>query len=334
MKINYYFSGVEGHGVFSRQDLGRKMIYAGDLMDFGRAKGIKEFDRVTQIRDQAKKKASKIIGDVFASEKKLQQQITDMKEKSLELTDVRKISMEELKKAEENRSDLMATYNVSEDSDEYRDLELLRRERDAIPNTESALTSEEERELERIHEQGISDFQRDMLEQDDISKYYEEKLQSAESGIAGISSSLRQIQIDRLKSHPMLDAQAQAEEVMIQAGKEIMGEFRKEGMDYIEEKLDEVVEKAKEEAEKKEELEEKIEERKEKKEELEEQIQAVKEGVEEKEESIPEPDLPDFDLMTSYNDTKNQADKELERLIENLELIMDDLKGAEIDVNL
>lgn len=331
MKINYYFSGVEGHGVFSRQDSGRKMIYAGDLMDFGRAKGIKEFDRVTQIRDQAKKKASKIIGDVFASEKKLQQQITDMKEKSLELTDVRKMSMEELKKAEENRSDLMASYNVSEDSDEYRDLELLRRERDAIPNTESALTSEEERELARIHEQGISDFQRDMLEQDDISKYYEEKLQSAESGIAGISSSLRQIQIDRLKSHPMLDAQAQAEEVMIQAGKEIMGEFRKEGMDYIEEKLDEVVEKAKEEAEKKEELEEKIEERKEKKEELEEQIQAVKEGVEEKEESIPE---PDFDLMTSYNDTKNQADKELERLIENLELIMDDLKGAEIDVNL
>lgn len=336
MNINRFFSGVAGHGSFNQQDAGRKTIFAGDFLDLGKTKGAGAFDRVSQIREQARKKASKIIGDVFDSEKKLGQQITEMKEKSQELTQIRKESIEELKKAAEKQTSLMEYYGVEEGSEEYKDLELLRRERDAVPYTDSALTPEEERELARIHEQGITAFQRDMLELDGVIGYHEEQLESADSGISSINSSLRQMQIERLKSDPMLEAKNQAEEVMIQASKEILGEFRKEGMEHIEEKLEEVVEKAKEEAEKKEEQEEKLEKSKEKKEELEEQIQAVKDHVSEKEEKMPEPDLDalDLDLMTSYNDTRKQADKELERLIENLELIMDDLKGAEIDVNL
>lgn len=332
MNISRLFSGVADRNSLNQQSTGRKTIFAGEL-GLGQAKGTQQFDRVSQIREQARKKASKILGDVFDSEKKLEQQITEMKEKSGELVSLRRESMEELKKAAQNQTSLMEYYGVEEGSEEYRELELLRRERDAVPHTDSALTYEEEKEIARIHERGVTDFCKDMLELDDTIAYHEGQLQSAESGISGINESLRQMQIERLKSDPMRKAMDQAEEVMQSASKEILGEFRKEGMEHIEEKIEEVVEKAKEEAEKKEEQEEKLKERKEKKEEMEEQIQAVKEHVSEKEESIPEPDL-DLDLITSYNATKNKADKELERLIENLEMIMDDLKGAEIDVNL
>lgn len=336
INLNKLFYNAAAGSQTNSANTGRKTLFAGDLLGFGRNGSAGKFDRVSQIREQARKRASKIIGDVFSAEKELDQQISDMKDKSQELAGIRSESIKELKKVEENKAALMESYGVDKDSEEYKDLELLRRERDAKPFTDSALTPEEERELERIHGQGLTGFQRDMLEQDEFATYHQEQLDRAEQGISGISSSLRNIQIERLKSDPMVDAQSQAEEIMVQASKEIMGEFRKEGMDHIEEKLQEVVEKAKEEAEKKEELEEKLEERKEKKEELEEQIQAVRDKTAQKEESIPKPELEriDLDVMASYNDTKKHADKELERLIENLEMIMDDLKGVEVDVNL
>lgn len=335
IKAGSLFGGVADKSQLGGQNTGRKTIFAGDILGFGRAKGA-GVDRVTQIREQARKKASKILSDVFDAEKGLDQQIADMKEQSQKYVDIRRASIQELKKVEENRQALAEQYGVDTDSDEYRDLELLRRERDAVPGTESALTAEEERELERIHKEGITRYQKEMLEQDDVANYHQEQLDRAEKGISSINSSLRSIQIERLKSDPMLEAQSQAEEVLQQASKEILGEMRKEGMNHIEEKLQEVVEKAKEEAEKKEEQEEKLEKIKEKKEDMEQQIEAVRDKTEQKGESVPEPELDelDLDVMSSYNDTRKHANKELERLIENLEMIMDDLKGAEVDINL
>lgn len=335
IKASSLFGNITDKDQLGSQNTGRKTIFAGELFGKNRTKGAGT-DRVTQIQEQARKKASKILSDVFDAEKELDQQITEMKEKSQELIGVRSESIEELKKAEVNRQALAEQYGVDTDSEEYKDLELLRRERDAIPGTESALTAGEERELERIHKEGLTQYQKQMLEQDDAAQYYQNQLDQAEQGISGISSSLRNIQIELLKSDPMVKAQSQAEEVMIQASKDIISEIRKDGMDHIEEEIQKVVEKAKEEAEKKEEEKEKLEESKEKKEELEQQIEAVRDHASQKEEPIFKPEFEeiDLDVMSSYNDTKKHANKELERLIENLEIIMDDLKGVEVDVNL
>lgn len=335
IKASSLLGGAAENSQMDSQSTKRKTIFAGDILGFGRAKGAGA-DRVTQIREQARKKASKILADVFSAERELDQQIAEMKDKSEEYTGIRSESIQELKKVEENRQALAEQYGVDPDSEEYRDLELLRRERDAVPGTESALTAGEERELERIHKEGVTRYQKEMLEQDDVQTYYQDHLDEAENGISSINSSLRSIQVERLKSDPMLEAQSQAEEVLQQASKEIIGEIYNEGKNHIEEKLQEVVEKAKEEAEKKEEQEEKLEEIKEKKEELEEQIEAVRDETARKEEPVPEPALDelDLDVMSSYNDTRRHANQELERLIENLEMVMDDLKGAEVDVNL
>ncbi len=40
------------------------------------------------------------------------------------------------------------------------------------------------------------------------------------------------------------------------------------------------------------------------------------------------------EVVQVYTGKKSKADQELEKMIENLEVIMEDLKGVEVDVNL
>lgn len=281
IKANSLFNGKAAENDrLKGQATQRKTIFAGDLPGMGQKKGAAGNERVNQIRDAARKKAAKVIGDVFREEKKMDEQITKMQDKSQELMKLRADSIEELKKIEERRAALAETEGVSEDSDLYKDL-------------------------------------------DKAALYHQNNLQQAESGISGIVSSLRDIRIELNKSDPMLKAQGEAEKIMEQAGKEIIGEYRKDGMKHVEEEIQKVVEEAKEKAEEKEEQEEKLEKIKEKKEELEPEKKAEKEP-----EKIDTVDLYD------YADKKKSADKELERLIENLEMILDDLKGVEVDVSL
>lgn len=144
----------------------------------------------------------------------------------------------------------------------------------------------------------LKQVQQDMLEKDEVSQVYLDRIHEAEQGIASINSSLRGIQIERLKKHPMIDAQKNAQDILMQASKEIIGELRNEAVDHIQEKLDEVVEKAQEEAAKKEE---------------DDEVQEV---------------------VSAYQGKKSKADQELKKMMDNLELILEDIKGAEVDVNL
>lgn len=306
---------------------GTKTVFAGELM-----KQKKKPDRVSQIREQAQKKAHKIVSDVFASEKQLDDMIQEMKNKCQEMLEEQAEASREIERTQERQAAYMDAYGVTSESDQYRDLELLRKERAAKTDLSVALTEEENTQLSRIHEEGITNFQKDMLEQDEIAEVYRVRMETVQQGITQINSSLYDIRIERLKVHPMADANKQVKKVMEQASDEIIGEIRSEGMKHIEDKLQEVVEKAKEEAAEKEEEKEKLETRKERKEELE----KIREGDSDSETAVSKRDIPkvDMDILDSYKGTKKKADQELERLIDQLEMIMEDLKGIDIDVNL
>ena len=314
-----------------QSEMGRRTLFAGNLNQ--------KTDTVSKIRERAQKKAGKIIGDVFGAEKNLDNMVQEMKEQSAKLLDDRAHYAEELQRVYGEQAKLMEDNEITEESAEYKDLELLRKERDAaLPNSKIEITEEEQEQLDRIHEQGLTQFQMDMLEKDEAVKVYSSRKEAAEKGVAAIADSLRFIQIERLKEHPMVDAQKQVEGIMKQANDEIIGEARKEGMENIDEKLNEIVEKAEEEAEKKEEEEEKLEERKEKQEELEKQIEKIKESTSDDAADTShvstdyEKDMQE--VVQVYTGKKSKADQELEKMIENLEVIMEDLKGVEVDVNL
>lgn len=314
-----------------QQETGRKTLFAGDLRQ--------KPDTVSQIRERAQKKAGKIVGDVFDAEKKLDNMLQEMKDQSAKLLDDRVQYAEELERLYGEQAKLMEENEITEDSAEYKDLELLRKERDAaLPGSKIEITEEEQEQLDRIYEQGLTKFQTDMLEMDEAIKTYSNRKEAAERGVEAIASSLRSIQIDRLKEHPMVDAQKQVEGIMKQANDEIIGEARREGMENIDEKLNEIVEKAKEEAEKKEEEEEKLEERKEKQEELEKQVEKTKESASNQTDNTNQSafdyEMEMHEVVQGYTRKKSKADDELEKMINNLEVIMEDIKGAEVDVNL
>lgn len=175
-----------------------------------------------------------------------------------------------------------------------------------------------------------------------LQEKYEELKQNPEENAEAIRSlreNIFDMKQERLKTSPMLEAEDSAEEIMQQASKEIIGQLRSEAVNYVEEKLQEEVEKAKEQAAKKEEQEEKLEEQKEKKEELEEMVEKNRESNHDETESSSQTkmsveDFEEIENMVSYKTGKKKANQELEKMVDNLNLIMEDIKGAEIDVNL
>lgn len=293
----------------------RKTVFAGDLT--------KKTNSVSQIRERAQKKAQKLIGDVFDSEKEMEETLRKMRDKCDGFVDERVNLLEQVQQVYGEQDRLMEDYDITEDSAEYQDLQLLRKERDAaLQGSELVLTEEEEDKLANIHEKGITQFQQVMLEKDEVAQVYLDRIHEAEQGIVSINSSLRGIQIERLKEHPMIDAQKNAQELLLQASKEIIGELRNEAVEHIQEKLDEVVEKAQEEAAKKKEEEEKLEELKES------QSSASKDV------SSHRVDGDMQEVISAYQGKRSKADQELKKMMDNLELILEDIKGAEVDVNL
>ena len=101
-----------------QSEMGRKTLFAGNLNQ--------KTDTVSQIRERAQKKAGKIIGDVFGAEKNLDNMVQEMKEQSAKLLDDRAHYAEELQRVYGEQAKLMEDNEITEESAEYKDLELLR----------------------------------------------------------------------------------------------------------------------------------------------------------------------------------------------------------------
>ncbi len=306
----------------------KSSIFAGDL-------GVGP-DKIQIKRQQAQKKAMKIVGDTFTAEKEIDQSLTDMADRLDALQKEGYEYHKELERITENRNELQENYGVTDESEEHADLELLRKERKANePGSKVTLDYEETKRLEKIHEKGLTGYQTDMLELDEQQAVNEKNLSETESQIQSIRASLNDTAIERLKSNPMLKAQKEADKLMEAANKEIIGDLMDEGKKHIEEKMEEEKEQAEKRAEEKEEQEEKEEAAKERKAEMEQFIEGTKQQAEAKKEELPSE--RDQEQMAAYNDPNNsetEAAKEIAEILDELKLIQDDIKGAAVDSNL
>ena len=311
-----------------QRDGNKSSIFAGDL-------GVGP-DKIQIKRQQAQKKAMKIVGDTFTAEKEIDQSLTDMADRLDALQKEGYEYHKELERITENRNELQENYGVTDESEEHADLELLRKERKANePGSKVTLDYEETKRLEKIHEKGLTGYQTDMLELDEQQAVNEKNLSETESQIQSIRASLNDTAIERLKSNPMLKAQKEADKLMEAANKEIIGDLMDEGKKHIEEKMEEEKEQAEKRAEEKEEQEEKEEAAKERKAEMEQFIEGTKQQAEAKKEELPSE--RDQEQMAAYNDPNNsetEAAKEIAEILDELKLIQDDIKGAAVDSNL
>lgn len=268
----------------------KNTIYAGNI-------GVRP-DSIQIKRQQAQKKAMKILQDTFNADKELDQGMEDMATRATELQDQNLEYRKELDQIRNTRAELEKNYEGSEDK-ENSDLDLMRKELD------------------------------------DQEQVIQSKIAGNENSIKGIRKSLSDMKIERLKSNPMLEAQDEAEEIMVSANKEIFGELINEGKKHIEEKMAEEKEKAAERAEKKEEEEEKKEAKEKQEAETEAWIEGTKKAASSDRDTIPS--VKEFDEIASKTSdpaSKTKVEKEMEEILDELKLIQDDLKGAAVDANI
>lgn len=221
-------------------------------------------DNAKSVRSTlAKKRADKLVGNVFKSDKKMDLGVNEMKDKrEVLLSDTTK-QLKELSDLKDQRKEMLSQADDPVMAQNIKDLD----ER----MSEIWKKVEENRVLAKTYGQAVSD-----------------------------------VKVERLKSHAMVDASNEAEDLLIQSAKELAASLIDEAKSNIEEDM----EKTKEEAQK---------------------------AKEKQEEKKPDKDKTEETLaekLVEQSKKKEDADEKIKKMIDELNLLMDDIKGIEVDTNI
>lgn len=175
------------NGQDNKEAKGGKSIFAGSF-------NLQNNNNIELKRKLAQKRAMKIVSDTFASEQKIDGSMDEMRAQQEQLKQETLENKKSIKEIQEQREKLMGDYNVTEESQEHKDLELLRKE-----TSGGKLSDEEKERLATIHENGLTNYQKDMLELDGQEEVYQRLASQKESAFKSISGSLADMQIERLK---------------------------------------------------------------------------------------------------------------------------------------
>lgn len=261
-------------------------LYAGDMNLYNEA--------VTK-KTNARKRAMKLIMDTYGNDKKIDDGLNEIREHQKRLSENLDTANSELNRLKESKEQLKEKYEIEEDSQEQKDLELLEKY-----HKEPFSLSKEE--IERLKNMGsVTDYQREALELNALQNDWQKVADAASEGIVNASEAISTIQIERLKTHEMTDAQTEAKEILESEAKEIADMILSEAKDKVDENLEEKIEDAKE-AKKKE--------------------QAEK-TAQEKEETIANAD--------TENEDNEQLMKDLKKIIDEEQVVEDDIKGLIMD---
>jgi len=291
---------------------GGQTIYAGGLQgDFSL------LDRIQQRKERAQKRALKVVGDAWNGDRKIEEEISRSQERLKELSEDKKQLRAELNETAGKSEELMAKYQIEEDSQEQQDLELLKKAGGAQYHWAGIeLTEEEEAHVEEIRAGGLTEYQERALELDarawkDRDALYYNTLEVQEQNAV-----IRGIREERRKVHPMSDAQERAEDIMESVREEIVGmavEDSKEHLDKEQEEREEQAGEIKEEKEKQEEILKKREEREDALEELTEELSA--------------------DQAVNKSQTLSDIKRQVQNILSEMNLVVEDIKGSQVDTS-
>ncbi len=296
---------VKKEGTYS-YDKKSRTVYAGNFL--------KEFplrEKLQQKKAEAQQRAMKIVGDAWAGDKVIDDEIGQRQDHIRELREDNKDALENLKEFRQMEDDLREGFGVASDSEEQMDLEILKRDARG-----AQLTEEEKERLKTIQENGITEYQSRALEIDKTASYYRKIVASNNEAAYEESEVIKGIRAERNKYHPMLDAQEQAEDVLAAAREEIIGIVEEEAKEHLDEEQEKREEQAEAIEEKREEQEEILEKREEREEELEELIE----------------DMP-VKEMTDLSQTVDEVKQQVQKVLNEANLLEEDIKGAQVDLN-
>lgn len=289
-------------------------------------------DPLENIKNLAKKKALKLVGDAYKAEQQIDDDVKARREKIRELTGVVSENKKAILDIEDKINSLKGTYGIEEDSQEYEDTRVLLKDiASRQAGSRVTLTDEEKKTLENIDMDKLTEYQKRAIELKNSESPYASKAYDAVQSIEEQNAIIRQTKIERNKSHGVADAKKQAKKIQEDAREEIINTLVGEGKAHVEEAMNEKVEEAKKEAKEKEEREERIDEIKARAEDIEEFAEDVREAKERDTEHLFEDILSSTKASDTNVDAVDDAQNKVKDMMRKMKLIEDDLKGTTVD---
>lgn len=288
------WTNKEGKDTFDKKG---KTIYAGNFMS--------EFplrERIQQKKAQVQQRAMKIVEDAWNADKQIDNEIKVRREESEALREENQGTLENLKDVNTRMEDLRESFGISQDSEEQQELERLIEAR----RTGKLCLSEKE----------PTEYQKRALELDKEAAYYRNQIAANNGKILMNSKEVEAIKRERLKTHTMVDAQGQAEDVMESLTDQIVGMVTEEAKDHLDE-----------EQEKREEQAEAIEEKKEEQEEIQEKRDEREKELEELLKEMP------VEEMSNLQQNIDEVKQQIQKALAEANMAVEEVKGAVVDTS-
>ena len=282
-------------------------------------------DPVAARKEQAFEKARKIVSDAFAGEQKIDAELQELRDLSTRLTQENKEKLDQISQNNTEMAELKKTYGVAEDSEQQKDLEILMKKNDSLYDPSVRLTDEEETRYREIMAQGPTEYQSRMMERYEENNRLHREAEENLMAIQANGSAIRFINGERLKTNPIGDAEKAAEKFLEAESEALRGELVGDALDHVQEELSEKVEEA--------------EKQEEQKAEVEERIEKVQENVEEQRKQAEQVRQETRDAQSTSNTVTpedialvhQQIQAEIDKVLEELKLLAEDLKGNAVD---
>lgn len=294
-------------------------------------------DPIAQKKKEAQEQAWNVVKNAWENDKSVDDEIQNRKNHYAEMMQLKGEAEEQLADTKMDMKVLQELYEVKDDSQEQKDLELLERRQDQKNGVKVASFTEEERKrLEELDQQPLTEYQQRALELNERAGKFKLDIRDYEGQMMDDSADVRGIKLERLKSDPMVGAQKEAEAAKKAANDEIIGMLVNEAVDHMDEKLEENEEKAEEASEKKEEQEQQLDDMKEKRAVQEALIEGTKEAAEKAKAEAERNQTPDIELGDILEITKgagqsSEVQQSLEEIKNSMKLLEADLKGIKVD---
>lgn len=290
-------------------------IFAGDLNI--------NADR-SRLIEQKRQLARKLIKDAWNNDKSRQSSIDELENIRSEKISKKSEYADYINDIENRKNGLKEQYGITDDSQEQKDLELLEKYQNNVNFiSHDGFSDDEIKRLKELQSTPLTDYQKKALSLNRIQGDFQSEIDNIDSSLKAISEAMLEEKKEQAKSQDMVKADNTADKITQASNDEIMGMLIAEGKDKLDDDTKKAEEK-KEEQIKKADEQEKLDKKKEERKEQEDIIKG-----DNKTESLQQ----NMALKKQSDINISDAQAHIKKLIKENNIINEDIKGIEIDVN-
>lgn len=279
-------------------------------------------DRIAAKKGLYWKQAMHGVTGVNDAEKRMDKSVDEIMERVRMLTKENEEADVFLQEANRRMTQAKEDYQIDSDSQEEKDLDLLKKKFDIDHNrTREELTEEEEKRLEEMGE--LTEYQKLSMDSYEQADHWKNKILENRREMRATGSVTRHVKLMRLESHAMEDAMRAKEDLMEAAAKDAIGVLTEEAVNAVDEKAEDVKEAAEARREQKAEQEEQLEEAREKKEEAEAAAESIRKNAS---------NLAEQTLMSEIGTV--DLDAEIQKILEEEKMLEEELKGLRVNIGI